>query len=60
MFTNSSIKGTIIYFIVLNHSQGHKNEPMTFWMILLQGVGTNVFKNIYILEPGMLLNNIYS
>ena len=35
---NSLIKGTIGYIIVFKHSQGHKHELMTFWMILFQGV----------------------
>ena len=46
-YTNSSIKGTIGYIIVFNHSQGHIKEPVTFWMILLQGVGTCVSEKQY-------------
>ena len=30
-----------------NHSKGHINEPVTFWTILLQGVGTNVSEKLY-------------
>ena len=45
--TNSSIKGTVGYIIVFNHSQGHIKEPVTFRMILLQGEGTCVSEKLY-------------
>ena len=35
------------YIIIFNHSQGPINEPVTFWMILLQGVRTNVSEKLY-------------